>query len=1334
MDTDRNLLFAVLVLQADLIDREHFIQACTLWAARKDRPIAELLVEQGWLTPAHRSVVEQLIEAKLRKHGSDVQASLAEAAGPQARSALASISDAEVEHSLAALPAAADWPAGAEDFSTVPPADSAGRNLLYEEIGRGGIGRVLRGHDPELRRDLAVKVLRDEYRDDANVQRRFVEEAQVGGQLQHPGVVPVYELGHFPDRRPYFTMKLVKGRTLAELLKERPDAGHDLSRFLTVFEQVCQTVAYAHSKGVIHRDLKPSNVMVGAFGEVQVMDWGLAKVLRQQPADDPETTTARTLIRTARSDSTADEDGRTGVVGTPAYMAPEQARGDTDAVDERADVFGLGAILCVLLTGQPPFADASREEVLRSATAGEMGEAFVRLDECGADAELVAVCKACLAPRREDRPCDAGAVAARMAAYQAAVQERLRAAELDRATAAAKAREEEAKATAAAERRSRRLALGLAAALVVGIMATGYFLFLARVEKGKAEDLAGREAEARKEAEGLSDLARAARDRAELAEGQTRKQMYRTATSHAWSAFDEGNFRLAIDLLGDYLPEPGKGDLRRVEWYCLLRLCSRGRPIERDSPLTLPAREDMIRSVAFSPDGATVAAADDGGKVQLWDVRARKEREPLACGGRVAAVAFSPDPQANTLACAVWDENWQDVAGSPSGKVLRRGGPSGKVLLHDLTGKPRRVLELSKIPYKMQFPSPALLPGGGTALAFSPDGKTLALGVGQFYPDLKRNTGHVVLVDVARLEALRVIPVPEHLVLSLAFSPDGKGLAAGTWKKELGGSSGRVLRWDVATGGALAPLDGHKGGVTGVAFSRDGKWLASSSWDRTVKVWDAAAGRERTTLSGHLNRVWSVAFSPAFDGDRLASGSTDGTVRLWDLSAGGESLTLRGHTSSVYSLAFSPDGKTLASGSWDRTVKLWDMDVERARVSPLQHDDWVYCLAFSPDGKRLASGGWDTKVRVWDVATRRDLLRPAGREGPQWYKRPVLSVAFSPDGKMLASGSWDMTVRLWDVDAGTGRALGTHRGWVRPVAFSPDGKALASGSEDGAVKLWDVATGKELNIFNMGDSVNALAFSPDGRSLAVGTGDRYTRPRGRVALWDLGTWKERARLDAADGGAVTALAFSPDGKRLAFWSARFVTHDPIPGELQLWDLAGEPRGPGAQPSVRPIQRHVGSASSLAFSPDGRTVASGAGDQAVKLWDVETGEECATLKGHTDRVMAVAFSPDGRTLATGSLDYTVRLWESATDQDVIDFFDRLGGQEPQETNWQIDRALACWGYYLHADRGTADGRAAARERLEKGLQILKGLSPDGRRLTEDKQKAWVAEFEKALAEL
>ena len=196
------------------------------------------------------------------------------------------------------------------------------------------MGAILRGRDVELGRELAIKVLLESHRGNAEVARRFVEEAQIGGQLQHPGIVPVYELGTFPDRRPFFAMKLVKGRTLASLLRERTDPGHDLPRFLSIFEQVCQTMAYAHARGVIHRDLKPSNVMVGSFGEVQVMDWGLAKVLLRGGIADEEIAgepVAETVITTVRSGSPAgsgSESEAGSVLGTPAYMAPEQARGE----------------------------------------------------------------------------------------------------------------------------------------------------------------------------------------------------------------------------------------------------------------------------------------------------------------------------------------------------------------------------------------------------------------------------------------------------------------------------------------------------------------------------------------------------------------------------------------------------------------------------------------------------------------------------------------------------------------------------------------------------------------------------------------------------------------------------------------------------------------------------------------------------------------------------------------------------------------------------------------------------------------------------------------------
>jgi serine/threonine-protein kinase len=344
---------------------------------------------------------------------------------------------------------------GPSDGPGPAPDGGAGRYELLRELGRGGMGVVVLSHDRHMGRELALKVLPAEHRDRPQQVQRFLNEARITGRLQHPGIVPVYDQGELPDRRPYFTMKLVQGRTLAELLKERPDPAHDLPRFLTIFEQVCQAVAYAHSRGVIHRDLKPHNVMVGAFGEVQVMDWGLAKVLAQK--DDGHGTASS-------NDSPSPVDTMPGeVMGTPAYMAPEQARGEAGALDGRTDVFGLGAILCDILTGRPPFAGANSHEALARAQAGDHGEALARLGACGAEAELVRLAEACLAAEPSGRPADAGAVAAAMTAYLAGVQERLRRAELERAAAQAKARE---------ERKRRRLALGLAAA-VVSLVAVG---------------------------------------------------------------------------------------------------------------------------------------------------------------------------------------------------------------------------------------------------------------------------------------------------------------------------------------------------------------------------------------------------------------------------------------------------------------------------------------------------------------------------------------------------------------------------------------------------------------------------------------------------------------------------------------------------------------------------------------------------------------------------------------------------------------------------------------------------------------------------------------------
>jgi len=428
--------------------------------------------------------------------------------------------------------------------STEMPPSGAGVNRyqLQGEIARGGMGAILKGRDVDLGRDLAIKVLLEAHQGNPEVVRRFVEEAQIGGQLQHPGVVPVYELGTFSDRRPYFAMKLVKGRTLASLLAEGkdrvgrdssdsprpsgervaegrvrgsglPPTHDDLPRFLSIFEAVCQTMAYAHARGVIHRDLKPSNVMVGSFGEVQVMDWGLAKVLPQGGvADEGESQPIHeTIIMTVRRGSagSGSESQAGSVLGTPSYMAPEQARGEVDRIDERADVFGLGAILCEILSGQPPFVGSTREEIRARAARGDLADALDRLEQCDADAELIELARSCLRSERDRRPRNAGEVAGRITAYLVGVQERFKAAELGRVEAQTRAEEAQARTVIERSRRRRTVALAALVLITAGVIGGGW-TYLARQRTARLMATTRVVTEALAEAERLRGQAQAA--------------------------------------------------------------------------------------------------------------------------------------------------------------------------------------------------------------------------------------------------------------------------------------------------------------------------------------------------------------------------------------------------------------------------------------------------------------------------------------------------------------------------------------------------------------------------------------------------------------------------------------------------------------------------------------------------------------------------------------------------------------------------------------------------------------------------------------------------------
>jgi WD40 repeat protein/energy-coupling factor transporter ATP-binding protein EcfA2 len=660
--------------------------------------------------------------------------------------------------------------------------------------------------------------------------------------------------------------------------------------------------------------------------------------------------------------------------------------------------------------------------------------------------------------------------------------------------------------------------------------------------------------------------------------------LYAADINLAQQSFGLGDVERAQELLDTFLPKPEQKELRGFEWYYLWQLYHK----ERE---TLEAHSEAVASVAYSPDGRSIATASVDGKVVVWDAVSRRETATPNWGAHpvnaVNAIAYSPDSRWLAIA-----------AGDNTIRLWDRNAPHAEAsVLHGATTPLH-------------------------AVAFSPDGRRLAAG--------SEDKNVFVWNLSAPTAAPAVLKGHEQIVRAVAFSPDGRLLA----------SAGKDVKlWDMnAPEPRALTLDAHRQPVVALSFSPDGSLLATGSEDARIGLWNVRTPTSPPVmLEDHERAVTAVAFSP--DGKTLGSGSEDNTVRLWDTTLPeAKPITLGSHREIVSSLAFSRDGRVLVSGGYDKKVKLWDIASQHGLATLRGIGASVGTLAYTPDGRRLATGNVDGEVKIWEAASRRELAAFKA------HTQAIRSLAISPDGRHLVTAGSDAAVKLWDLDAPARPPVVLRGGFTRAVyavAFSPDGTRLAAAGDDKIVKVWNLAApaSEPLALSGHADAVTSLAYTPDGRALVSAGLD------GTLRLWDLSDARTQPVTFAMpEGEDIWAVAVSPDGRRIATGGQRVVGNDKD-YRVKVWDAQ-------TRELLGVLKGHAEAVRTIAFSPDGRTIATGSVDKTVRLWSAVSFQELATLKGHRAAVYAVAFSPlDGRTLASASFDWYVKLWYAATDEEV-----------------------------------------------------------------------------------
>ena len=984
-----------------------------------------------------------------------------------------------------------------------------GEYELLEEIARGGMGVVFRARQTTLKRIVALKMILSGQLAGEEEVKRFYAEAEAAAKLDHPNIVPIFEIGQHEGQH-YFSMSFIEGESLAHKVADGPVAPREAAELV---KKIAVAIAYAHAEGVIHRDLKPGNVLVDRDGEPRITDFGLAKRVE--------------------GDSSLTATGQ--VVGTPSYMPPEQARGELDEVGPLADIYATGAVLYCLLTARPPFQAANPLDTLLQVLEKDPLPVQDLVPQVPRDLETI--CLKCLEKEPRRRYGSAGEFAEDLQRF------------LNGGPVRARPIGRPARVWRWCKRKP------ALASLIVALATTFLGGFVGVTSQWiRAENNAAaaqkQELQTRRYLYvAQMNLAQQAWDQANIPRVLQLLDFQRPRPGQVDLRGFDWHYRWRLchsDLFTMQAQKSGiqsvaySGDdkhLATASYDGTLKLWDVATRQEIASLQVWPAATPRGSWARFllSPNGVFLAAAKES-EVAIWDVAGRKKvasleglAKPVTClafspDGRILATGQGSGDQREPGIVTVWDSatgkergkfqghtHWvSSVAVARDGNTVASCDASGAVKLWPLAsaGEPRQ--------FTVGF--------GASCLSFSPDGATLAVA--------SSGPGALEVWNVLGKTKEFALVGHTQQVLALQFSPTGDLLASA--------SADRTVRvWDARTGKLRNSLRGHLGPVSALTFTPDGKTLVSGGAGQ-VKFWDPLQEQGRVTIEGQRR----IAFSP--DSTTLASISGNRSVKLWDVTPGNISSALKRPVlratishgqAGVTSIAFSADGGTLASGSTDKTVKLWDTIGGSLRAT-LQEAAAVRALAFSPDRRTLAIGLGTGEVKLRDVATRETRLAFSAHKRCLNY-----SIVFSPDGQTLATaGGFDNSCKLWRASDGVQlSSVVRHTDRVVSIAFSPDGRMLATGSFDKTAKLFDVVNRKELcTLPGHTGYVMSVAFSPDGKTLATGTFDRTVR------LWDVATGESVATFE----GAHPPVVFSPDGKMLA-------TGDALGVRVQLWHAATE---------------------------------------------------------------------------------------------------------------------------------------------------------------------------------